>query len=160
MDTYEGHFEVLLELFSRFTYFSCSIAAKNTGFLVTTFQLLGLIVGYLKLYPDPVLLRKCKGYKVLTSIREMKGFLQFVGFYQNRIPMFSQLAAPLRIFMRKAKQDNVIFRESMEFDENKRHFERIKEAMIKCKILKRFDAGKPVILATDASARAIAWVLA
>ena len=159
-DTYEEHFEVLLELFTRFTHFNCSIAAKKTGFLVTTFKLLGLIVGYLKLYPDPVLLRKCKGYKVPTSIREMKGFLQFVGFYQNRIPMFSQLAAPLRIVMRKAKQDNVIFRELMQLDENKRHFERMKEAMLKCKVLKRFDAGKPVILATDASERAIAWVLA
>lgn len=159
-DTYEEHFEVLLELLRRFTHFNCSLAAKKTGFLVTTFKLLGLIIGYLKLYPDPVLLKKCKGYDIPNSIREMKGFLQFVGFYQNRIPMFPQLAAPLRTLIRSSKQDNVLFRELMQRDENRIHFENMKRAMLESKVLKRFDYDKPVILATDASERALAWVLA
>ena len=78
------------------------------------------------------------------NVKGVRQFLGFTGYYRKFIPRFVDIARPL----------TNLTRQDIEFvwtDKCQKHFELLKEFLIKDPILKYPDPHKPYILYTDAS---------
>jgi len=159
-DTQAEHLQLLEKWFQRLRYYNGSLAAKKCGFLVRTFTMLGIIVTKDKIYPDPSFMKKCKGYQIPRNTRELKGFIQFAAFYQQRIPKFAELSYPLRELCRKNKNESTGFVELFDQPYYREAYDALKSAFLKSVVSRRFSQSSPVILATDASDVAVGYVLA
>ena len=93
-----------------------------------------------------------KNYPVPKSVKDVRSFLGYVGYYRKFVKNFAAIASPLHALLKKEN----IFQWTEECQDA---FEKLRTAMTMTPVLMYADMSKPFILTTDASTSAIGYVL-
>jgi transposase InsO family protein len=115
-------------------------------------EYLGLIVSHNQVSMDPVKLEGVRTWPTPKTVREVRGFLGFTGFYRRFIRTYSDLARPLNDLLKKDK--------SWKWgSEQQKSFESIRDQILKSPILVFPDFDKQKMIETDSSTYASGGVL-
>ena len=112
----------------------------------------GMVTGANGLEPDPKKIKAIVDMKPPTCVKDLQSFLGVVNYLSGFSPYVAELAAPLRKLLRT----DSVFCWTPEYD---RAFNAIKKEMASPKILKFFDAKKPVVLEVDSSGHGLGAAL-
>ena len=146
------HLEHVRILSQRLREVDLKLSKRKCCFLKAHVQYLGHYISGSGLKPVPEKLENLKRMPPPTDVTGVRKFLGFIGYYQNFIPRYSDIARPLT---------NLTCKDEV-FDWSgacQGAFEMLKEALLKEPILKYPDPSKPYVLYTDASKYAWARVL-
>jgi len=125
---------------------------KKSEFSVTRTKYLGYIVSTNGLEIDPVKTEPLRNWQYPTTVREVRGFLGFTGFYRRFIRDYSVIAKPLH----HLTKDNVPF----QFDEDcRRAFRFLRDAILSPEILCHYQPDYPTMIETDASDGVVCGIL-
>jgi hypothetical protein len=115
-------------------------------------EFLGVVLGNGTIQMDPTKLKGVADWPTPRTVKDVRGFLGFTGFYRYFVPHYSQIARPLIDLTRKAT--------TFHWDkEQVKAFEHLKTLMCSRPILRQPDYTKQFFLATDASAYGVGAVL-
>ena len=115
-------------------------------------EFLGVVLEKGQIHMDPTKLKGVADWPPPKSVKDVRAFLGFMGFYRYFVPHYSQIARPLIDLTRKA----VPFHwETPQIQA----FETLKTLMCSRPILRQPDYTKQFLLATDASAYGVGAVL-
>jgi RNase H-like domain found in reverse transcriptase len=115
-------------------------------------EYLGLIIQKGKLSMDLIKLSGIRDWPILTTVKQVRGFIGFANFYRQFIKKFSELILPLNNSLRK----------DTKFDWNdqcQEAFETLKKQFLQEPILMMLDHSKPFQIESDASKYASGAVL-
>ena len=146
------HLEHLRKLFMRLREADLKLKEVKCNFLKKDIQYLGHIVLGKGIMPMPEKLPCIKDMPPPKTAKEVKQFLGLIGYYQEFVPRFSDLARPLNMLTRK----DVPFEWTPICQES---FELLKTSLMTEPILKYPDPNYPYVLFTNASKYAWACVL-
>jgi RNase H-like domain found in reverse transcriptase/Reverse transcriptase (RNA-dependent DNA polymerase) len=125
---------------------------KKCEFNKTTMEYLGLIIQEGKLSIDLIKLSGIRDWPILTTVKQVRGFIGFANFYRWFIKKFSELILPL---------NNLLWKD-MKFDWNNQcqeAFETLKGRFLQEPVLMMPDYSKPFQIESDASKYASGAVL-
>ena len=148
----EEHMEHVKILLQRLREAHLKINARKCNFLKKHVQYLGHLISGDGIMPVPEKLDSLKKMTPPTTVKGVRQFLGFTGYYRKFIPRFSDIARPLTNL---TKQDT----DFVWTKECQKHFELLKEFLLKEPVLKYPDPNKPYIMYTDASKYGWAGVL-
>jgi RNase H-like domain found in reverse transcriptase len=117
-----------------------------------TMEYLGLIIQEGKLSMDPIKLSEIRDWPILTTVKQVRGFIGFANFYRQFIKKFSELILPL----------NNLLQKDTKFDWNdqcQEAFETLKGRFLQEPVLMMLDHSKPFQIESDASKYASGAVL-
>ena len=140
----------LEEVLGRLSDFGLQLKAKKCTFMQTEVAFLGHIIGRTGLACDPVKISAVLAWHAPGSVKQVRQFVSFVGYYRRFIKNFTELSEPLVTLTRKG----VIFAWTLERQEA---FVKLKYCLLQVPILgfptenDRFILG----LFTDASLFAV-----
>ena len=134
-------------LFQRFREADLKLKDSKCNYFKTHVHYLGHLVSGKGIKPLPEKLESVKKMPAPTTPKEIKQFLELVGYYRKFIPRFANIARPMTNL---TKQD-VPFEWTLQCQAS---FEMLKDALITSPILKYPDPNKPYTLLTDASKHA------
>ena len=126
---------------------------KKCRFEVQTVRFLGHIVEPGKIRMDPEKLDSILNWPTPKSIKDVRSFTGFTGYYRSFIKDYSKITARLTDL---TKGNPPKFRWGLAEEEA---FQRLKKAFIGDKILRQFDPNLAAFLETDVSGYAIAGIL-
>ena len=114
-------------------------------------KLLGLIITHGKGYDETMKLKKCKGFMTPMTPSEMKGFIQFVRFYQMKIPELLKLSSVsheiIKLARGKTDKCGELWKNEPKYKET---YKSQKRAMLDAKVITQWNQKCPIILAADA----------
>ena len=90
----------------------------------------------------------------LTTKKQVRSFLESVGYYRDHISAFAKNSAKLSDLLKKGKSEQVQWNEAHEHA-----YSLLKEYLQQEPVLKLYDLMKPFVLRTDASGVGVAAVL-
>jgi hypothetical protein len=125
---------------------------KKCEFNKTTMEYLRLIIQKGKLSMDPIKLSGIRDWPIPTTVKQVRGFIEFANFYRRFIKKFSELILPL---------NNLLWKD-MKFDWNdqcQEAFETLKGQFLQEPVLMMPDHSKPFQIESDASKYASGAVL-
>jgi len=96
---------------------------------------------------DPSKTKAIKEWKIPTSIKHLRGFLQLIGYYRNFVKNYGRIAIPLTTLFKKDAFSWT--------PEAMRAFEHLKEVMCQAPLLVMLDFTKTFIVECDASGNGI-----
>jgi hypothetical protein len=115
-------------------------------------EFLGVVLGHGTIQMDPTKLKGVADWPTPRTVKDVRAFLGFTGFYRYFVPHYSQIARPLIDLTRKMT--------AFHWDhEQVKAFETLKTLMCSRPILRQPDYTKQFFLATDASAYGVGAVL-
>jgi len=114
-------------------------------------EYLGHILSHEGVKVDPRKIKAIKEWKIMTSIKHLRGFLGWTGHYPKFVKNYGRIATPLTTLL---KQDAFLWT----LEETKA-FEHLKEAMCQALALVMSDFTKTFIVECDASGNGIGVVL-
>jgi hypothetical protein len=115
-------------------------------------EFLGVVLGDRTIQMDPTKLKGVTDWPTPRTVKDVRGFLGFTGFYRYFVPHYSQIACLLIDLMKKVT--------TFHWDtEQVKAFEHLKTLMCSRPILRQPDYTKQFFLATDASAYGMGAVL-
>lgn len=94
-ETVEQHFERLSAVFERLEQFNLKLKGSKCEFFQTEVNYLGHVVSADGVRTDPEKIRVLKEWPVPTSVKELRSFLGFAGYYRRFVKGFSQITKPL-----------------------------------------------------------------
>ena len=115
-------------------------------------EFLGVILGKGTIQMDPTKLKGVADWPTPRTVRDVRAFLGFTGFYRYFVPNYSQIARPL---IELTKKTTPFHWEEPQIQA----FERLKTLMCSRPILRQPDYERQFFLATDASAYGVGAVL-
>jgi transposase InsO family protein/uncharacterized protein (UPF0335 family) len=119
-------------------------------------KFLGHILSKDGIKPDPSKIQKVLDWPPPRNITDVRGFINFAGFYRRYIQKFAKLALPLTDLMQGSpKKGSSVIWTSKEDDS----FQKIKQALTSPPCLAHYDPGKPVYVDVDCSDKVIGGVL-
>ena len=125
---------------------------KKSEFGVTRTKYLGFIVTTEGLEIDPDKTEPLRNWQFPTTVREVRGFLGFTGFYRRFVKDYGRIAKPLH----RLTKDNIPF----QFDlECQRAFNALRDTILGPSILKHFHYGYPTMVESDSSDGTVGAVL-
>eukprot|EP00253_Pinus_taeda_P010197 PITA_10197 len=120
-------------------------------FGVQEVEYLGHIISHEGVKVDPRKIRAIKEWKILTSIKHLRGFLGLTGYYRKFVKNYGRIAAPLTTLLNKDA-----FSWTLELT---KAFEHLKEQMCQAPVLTTLHFTKAFIVECDASGNGIGVVL-
>lgn len=96
-------------------------------FGVQEVEYLGHIVSHEGVKVEPSKIKAIKGWKIPTSIKHLRGFLELTGYYHKFVKNYGRIAAPLTILLKKDAFSWTL--------EPTKAFEHLKEAMCQAPVL-------------------------
>jgi hypothetical protein len=115
-------------------------------------EFLGVILGHNTIRMDPAKVQGVVDWKPPQTVRDIRAFLGFTGYYRYFIKDYSKVARPLIHLTKKVTP--------FTWEEPQvKAFETLKEHMCRNPILRQPDYTKPFFLATDASAYGVGAIL-
>ena len=117
-----------------------------------TMEFLGVILEEGAIQMDPTKIKGVADWPVPQTVRDVRAFLGFTGFYRYFIQDYSSIAHPLILLTKKATP---FYWE----DPQTRAFETLKTLMCRKPILRQPDYSRPFFVSTDASAYGVGAVL-
>jgi hypothetical protein len=115
-------------------------------------EFLGVILGHNTIHMDPAKVQGVADWKPLRTVRDIRAFLGFTGYYRYFIKDYSKIARPLIHLTKKATPFTW-------GEAQVKAFETLKTHMCQNPILCQPDYTKPFFLATDTSAYGVGAVL-
>ena len=167
--TFEEHLHRLEAVFTRLQDHSLKLKAKKCDFLKSEVTYLGHVVSEEGIKTDPEKTEAIKNWPVPKSIKDVRSFLGFAGYYRRFIKGFSNIARPLNDLLvgistngktntkksaEKKKKPTFIWTERQQHA-----FEEIREKLSEPPILAYADYSLPFQLHTDASTTGLGAVL-
>ena len=110
-------------------------------------EYLGHIVSHEGVKVDPSKIKSIKEWKIPTSIKHLRGFLGFTGYYRKFVRNYGRITAPLTTLLKKDAFSWT--------PEATKAFEHLKEAMCQAPALATLDITKTFIVECDASGNGI-----
>lgn len=149
--TWEDHLQHLHTVLS--TLEANNLIAKDSKctFGVTTVEYLGHIVSREGISADPSKRQSIWDWPVPSTVRELRGFLGFAGYYRKFVHHFGGIAAPLTLLLTKAG-----FQWNEEADSA---FQQLKVALTTAPVLGLPNFSQPFVIECDASGTGIGAVL-
>ena len=163
--TFEEHLERLEAVFSRLHSHNLKLKASKCEFLKTSVTYLGHVVSEAGIHTDPEKTEAVRTWPVPKSVKDVRSYLGFTGYYRRFIRDYAKIARPLNDLLvghctsksgKKGKSRKTPF---IWTDSQQKAFESLKEKLISAPILAYADYSLPFKLHTDASNVGIGAVL-
>ncbi|XP_041961809.1 uncharacterized protein LOC121720042 [Alosa sapidissima] len=155
---FDSHLEHLGQVFLKLQDHGLKLQPSKCRLLQKSVKYLGHVVGGGGVATDPSKTQAVQQWPVPTTVREVRSFLGFVGYYRRFIPAFAQKASPLHALLRGTgghKTRSIKWTSDCE-----RAFSQLKQALVKAPVLAYADFTLPFRLYTDASLHGLGAVLA
>ena len=151
-NTVDEHLDHLQQIFQRLREADLKLTASKCSFIKAHVQYLGHLISGNGIEPVPEKLEALKEMPPPMTVKEIRQFLGFVGYYCKFVPRFADIGRPL----------TELTKNDFEFSWTKAcqlSFEYMKEILLKAPVLKYPDPNLPYIIYTDASKYAWAGLL-
>lgn len=156
---FSSHLRHLEEVFRRLHHHGLKLQPKKCSLFQRQVTYLGHVISEQGVATDPAKTAAVKDWPVPQTVKQVKSFLGFAGYYRRFIPAFSKVAAPLN----STTRGTATHRKTAPIDwspECQQAFEQLKEALLSAPILAYADFSQPFRLYTDASLEGLGAVLA
>ncbi|BFZ04571.1 hypothetical protein BsWGS_07610 [Bradybaena similaris] len=97
----QQHLNHIQQVFDRFRQHNLKLSLKKCQFLRTQTRYLGFVINQQGVLPDEEKVRAIKEIPAPQTVREVRAFLGFAGYYRIFVPNYSQIAEPLVDLTRK-----------------------------------------------------------
>ncbi|XP_048836044.1 uncharacterized protein LOC125711303 [Brienomyrus brachyistius] len=152
-----GHLEHLEKVFARLEAHGLKLQPEKCRLFQRAVRYLGHIVSREGVTTDPEKTEAVRGWPRPGTVREVRSFLGFVGYYRRFVPGFAKRAAALHGLLKGAGSSS---RQKIEWTkECEEAFQALKEALLEAPVLAYADYTLPFRLYTDASLRGLGAVL-
>ena len=163
-DTLEKHFTRLESVFQRLESAGLKLKGSKCEFFQREVNYLGHIVSEHGVHTDPEKISALKDWKVPSSLKELRSFLGFAGYYRRFIPGFSSLAKPLNDLLighptNKGAKSAKSSASWVWGPAQQQAFDDLIQKLTSAPVLAYVDFSKPLILNTDASSVGLGAVL-
>ena len=155
--TFDEHLSRLDSVFQRLHEAKLKLKASKCHFLKDRIKYLGHIVSKDGIHTDPEKIASVQDWPTPTSVKEVRSFLGFAGFYRRFVKNFSKIARPLHSLLKVPPG-----RKMPEFewnDSQQEAFSQLKELLSSTPVLAFADFTKPFIVHTDASGDGLGAIL-
>ncbi|XP_062380954.1 uncharacterized protein LOC134069109 [Sardina pilchardus] len=155
---FSSHLAHLEQVFARLEAHGLKLQPAKCSLFQRSVKYLGHVVGADGVSTDPEKTAAVQDWPVPTTVKEVRSFLGFVGYYRRFIPGFSKLAAPLHTLLRgvpAASRGRVQWSDTCQ-----EAFDGLKRALVEAPVLAYADYTLPFRLYTDASLQGLGAVLA
>ena len=165
--TFEEHLERLQAVFSRLQEHNLKLKASKCEFLKSKVTYLGHIVSQEGIQTDPEKIVAIKNWPVPHTVKEVRAFLGFTGYYRRFIRNYARIARPLNNLLvghSTAKKDKAKRPKTKKVpfewtDSQQKAFESLKEKLTNPPVLAYADYRYQFKLHTDASSTGLGAVL-
>ncbi|XP_060607809.1 uncharacterized protein LOC132759951 [Ruditapes philippinarum] len=163
-DTVEKHFERLAAVFSRLEHYGLKLKGSKCEFFQLEVKYLGHVVSADGVRTDPEKTSVLKDWPIPKSIKDLRSFLGFAGYYRRFVNGFSQITKPLNDLLvghstnKKAKSTKLAAPCNWGPSQQEA-FETIIRKLTSAPTLTYADYSKPFILNIDASCVGLGAVL-
>lgn len=155
---FNSHLDHLGEVFAKLRDHGLKLQPAKCRLFQHSVQYLGHVVGRGGVETDPAKVEAVRDWPVPATVREVRSFLGFVGYYRRFIPAFAQKAAPLHALLRGTAGGKT--RQIEWTSECEESFHRLKQALLEAPVLAYADFASPFRLYTDTSLHGLGAVLA
>ena len=160
-DTFEAHLERLEAVFQRLHTYNLKLKASKCEFFKTEVTYLGHVVSEEGIKTDPEKIRALKDWPVPKSVKDVRKFLGFTGYYRRFIHGFSAIVRPLNDLLignstRKPSKKKAPFKWEAE---QQQAFQTVIAKLSNPPVLAYANYKKPFKLHTDASTSGLGGVL-
>ena len=155
--SFPEHLERLNSVFQRLHDAGLKLKASKCHFLQEQVKYLGHIVSQDGITTDPEKVSAVQNWPVPSSVKQLRGFLGFVGFYRRFIQNFSRTAQPLHDLLKKPPPESPrsFFWSSI----HQMAFDSLKQSLCTAPVLAFADFQRPFIVHTDASSNGLGAIL-
>ncbi|XP_076031117.1 uncharacterized protein LOC143019364 [Oratosquilla oratoria] len=153
-ESFEEHMVVLRKVLERLSAAGMTVKPSKTELGQTVIQYLGHTVGNGKCGCQEDKVKKIKEAPIPTTKKQVRAFVNLVGYYRQFIPEFAAVALPLHNLLKKSAPNRVSWGETEE-----RAFQQLKSHLCNSPILQLPNPREPFTLRTDASQDAVGAVL-
>lgn len=163
----DSHLERLDAVFQRLADYNLKIKPSKCEFFKTKTTYLGHVVSADGIQADPNKIEAVKSWPAPKSIKEVRQFLGFAGYYRRFIKGFASIARPLNNLLighptnkQKAKDKKPLKRTPFKWEqEEEQAFQKIKDILTNPPVLAYADYTKTFKVHTDASCNGLGAVL-
>lgn len=154
---FKSHLNHLEAVFQRLSDHGLKLQPGKCRLFQQGVKYLGHVVSRGGVSTDPEKTQAVRDWPVPTTLRQVRSFLGFVGYYRRFVPSFSRVAAPLtRLLQGTAGHDSSSVAWSVDCQNA---FDKLKQALLSAPILAYADFTQPFKLYTDASFDGLGAVL-
>lgn len=158
---FASHLKHLEEVFQAMEKYGLKLRPEKCQLLRRQVKFLGHCVSYQGVAPDPDKVTAVQHFLTPKTVRHVRAFLGFVGYYRRFIKNFSKIAKPLNALLagtgRPRRHTSPRITWSPECEEA---FQQLKAELLQAPILAYADFTQPFLLYTDASNSGLGAVLA
>lgn len=158
--SYEDHLRHLAEVFQVLIKHGLKIKPSKCHLMKPRVNYLGHVVSAEGVMPDPEKISAVQDWPTPTTVKEVRSFLGFAGYYRRFIPHFAQVAEPLQELIRGYPCEQLKRRLPIEWTERQETaFQTLKKLLTQPPVLGYPDYSQPFRLYTDASKQGLGAVL-
>jgi hypothetical protein len=151
-ETIEEHIQHVKKVLQRLREAGLQACLSKCEFHQRSTRFLGFIIGTEGVRVDPTKTAVIRDWTQPTTVRGVRSFLGFCGFYRRFVKNYSRIAKPLN----RLTEDNTPFEWG---DACESSFQELKEKLTSAPILVHYDSTAPTKLETDASDGCVGGVL-
>ena len=158
---FDSHLRHLEEVFRAMEKYGLKLQPNKCHLLRREVNFLGHVVSAAGVSVDPGKVSAVKDWKAPRTVRQVRSFLGFVGYYRRFIKDFSKIAKPLNQLLVGTGRNRGRGSPNVDWDANcESAFQTLKQELLQAPILAYADFAKPFLLYTDASNLGLGAVLA
>lgn len=158
---FESHLQHLEKVFQAMEKYGLKLQPDKCHLLRREVKFLGHCVSSAGVAVDPEKVSAVREWKAPKTVRQVRSFLGFVGYYRRFIKDFSKIARPLNHLLAGTGRPRGRGSPSIAWDsECETAFRRLKQELLQAPILAYADFNQPFVLYTDASNLGLGAVLA
>lgn len=158
---FESHLQHLEKVFQAMEKYGLKLQPDKCHLLRREVKFLGHCVSSAGVAVDPEKVSAVREWKAPKTVRQVRSFLGFVGYYRHFIKDFSKIARPLNHLLAGTGRPRGRGSPSIAWDsECETAFRRLKQELLQAPILAYADFNQPFVLYTDASNLGLGAVLA
>lgn len=158
---FDSHLRHLEEVFRAMEKYGLKLQPNKCHLLRREVNFLGHVVSAAGVSVDPGKVSAVKDWKAPRTVRQVRSFLGFVGYYRRFIKDFSKIANSLNQLLVGTGRNRGRGSPNVDWDANcESAFQTLKQELLQAPILAYADFTKPFLLYTDASNLGLGAVLA
>ena len=151
-ETFEEHLKWVEIVLNKLVDARLKVNREKCEFCCSSVTYLGFLLDQNGLRPNPDRVRALLNYPTPTNLRQLRGFLGIVNWYERFIKHCADLKVPLLKLLRKKQR-------WLWENQQREAFEELKNALTTTPVLTRPDFSKPFYVQCDASGSALGAVL-
>ncbi|MGH0149668.1 UNVERIFIED_CONTAM: hypothetical protein FKN15_015787 [Acipenser sinensis] len=158
---FETHLHDLEAVFERMAKYGLKLRPEKCALFRKQVKFLGHLVSAEGVAPDPDKVASVQNWAVPQTVRQVRSFLGFAGYYRRFIQGFSNIARPLHALLVGTSKKGKKHSGPVEWtNECEKAFQTLKQRLVQAPVLAFADFALPFRLYTDASQGGLGAVLA